>query len=127
MNTLHGGLRLNKCGNVCSANTPITTSLHTGLEDNNSTVNSTPPQTSHTVNSLQDPDSPAGMHFSVRPTMHEILSQRRLDYAAFSNGFQAKMPPFQDKTPFLQAKSPVTTPTSNLQAELLPASAPPNY
>jgi len=59
--------------------------------------------------------------------MNEILSQRPLDYAAFSNGFQAKMPRFQDKTPFLEAKSPVTTPTSNLQAELLPGSTPPNH
>ncbi len=72
-------------------------------------------------------DSSADMHISVRLTMHVILSQWWLDYAAFSNGFQVKMPPFQDKTPFLQAKSPVMTPTSNSQAELLLGSALSNH
>jgi len=32
---------------------------------------------------FKTPESPTGMHITVRPTMHEILRQRRLDYATF--------------------------------------------
>lgn len=58
------------------------------------------------------------MHITVRPTMHEIHQQRRLDYAAFSSQFRARTSP-------QLVKSPVITPESNLQAKLPVKSAPP--
>lgn len=61
---------------------------------------------------FKTPDSLTGMHITTRPTMHEILRQRRLDYAAFTSQFRAK--------------SPVRTPTSDLQAKSYPETAPLN-
>ncbi len=39
---------------------------------------------------FKTPKSPTRMHITVRPPMHEVLRQRRLDYAAVSSQFRAK-------------------------------------
>jgi len=72
------------------------------------------------------PQNPTGMHITVRPTMHEILHQRRLDYAAFSSQFRAKSSTLHVEAPPQLAKSPLSTSMSSLQANFLPETTPPN-
>ncbi len=45
------------------------------------------------------------MHITTRPTMHEILRQQRLNYAALPSQFRVKTPPQQGKSPALTASS----------------------
>ena len=54
---------------------------------------------------FKTPQNPTGMHITTRPTMHEILRQRRLNYAALSSQFRVKTPPQQGKSPALTASS----------------------
>lgn len=46
---------------------------------------------------FKTPDSPTGMHITTRPTIYEILRQRRLDYAAFSSQFEPNRRPYTSK------------------------------
>jgi len=66
---------------------------------------------------FKTPESSMGMHITVRPIMHRILQQRRLNYAASLSQFQAKTPPIH-AVKASSASEPIAS--SCLQAKLLP-------